>query len=181
MLLHLSSQPQTGPASPHPLEALLSCPLCPCPGLLPLLFPGGRWLWPLTAFRGVVRQRREAREALSAPRQGRGSSARVSCCLATYFSLLWRSRPLALPADASTANESNIAAAVAPVVVFLLFMIIAMRGFVNVSSCFLKRLLVLDTSIFQPQIEISTGSYSEVQRSGVTVSGLTASNCGSRF
>lgn len=65
--------------------------------------------------------------------------------------------------------------------VYLLFTIIAIRGFVNVSSCFLKRLLVLETSIFQPQIEISTGLYSEGQKSSVTGSRLTASNCGSRF
>lgn len=68
------------------------------------------------------------------PGRGGGPPAGVLCCLATYFFLLRQSFPLAAPADARTTNDSNITAAVAPVAVYLLFMVIAVKGFVNISS-----------------------------------------------
>lgn len=78
---------------------------------------------------------REGREALSAPGQGRWSPGRGLVLLGNiYFSLLRQSSPLAAPADARTTNESNITAAVAPVAAYLLFMVIAVKGFVNISS-----------------------------------------------
>lgn len=51
----------------------------------------------------------------------------------------------------------------------------------NLIGVFLQWLLVLDVSIFQPQIERSRVLYSEVQKSNVRESGLTASNCSSRL
>lgn len=63
-----------------------------------------------------------------------GPPAGVSCCLATYFSLLRLSFPLAAPADAHTTDDSNITAPVAPATVCLLFTVIAVKGFVNISS-----------------------------------------------
>lgn len=72
---------------------------------------------------------------MSAPGQGRGSLGRGLVLLGNIFlSLLRQSFPLAAPADARTANESNITAAVAPVSAYLLFTVIGMKGFVNISS-----------------------------------------------
>jgi len=64
------------------------------------------------------------------PGRGGGPLARVLCCLATYFS----PPTVRAPADARTTNDSNITAAVAPVTGYLLFMVIALKGFVNISS-----------------------------------------------
>lgn len=66
--------------------------------------------------------------------RGGGALDGVSCCLATYFSLLQQWFSLAVPADAGTTNDSNITEAVAPVAVYLLFMVIVLKGFVNISS-----------------------------------------------
>lgn len=47
----------------------------------------------------------------------------------------------------------------------------------NITGIFLKWLLGLEVSIFQSQIETSKVLYSKVQKSSVSESGLTASNC----
>lgn len=77
---------------------------------------------------------RRPRKLCLLPGKEGGLPARVSCCLATCFCLLRQSFPLAVPADARTTNDSNITAAVAPVAVYVSFMVTAMKGFVKISS-----------------------------------------------
>lgn len=72
-------------------------------------------------------------KALFAPKQGRGCPGRGLMLLGNLF-LLQQWFFLPVPADAGTTNDSNITEAVAPVAVYLLFMVIVVKGFVNISS-----------------------------------------------
>lgn len=123
-LAQLPFLPLVSTASPCQLEALSSSPfLLPHPTTCPLS-PDG--------FQLSFQQLHQ--EALSAPEQGRGCPGWGLVLLGNLFLSppTWFS--LAVSTDAGTTNDSNTTEAVVPVAVYLLFMVIVMKGFADISS-----------------------------------------------